>query len=542
MNLVPLLPRGQGPSPWSPTASAGSEQSADPGGTIESGSTSSWVAVLFLSLLALALRFFAIDHDSLWHDEAITRLCTKVPILDLITGRVVLDQGNPPFYWMLGGAWDSLFGDSEVGLRSLPALCGVLTIPFLFLVGRRLLSPRVGLWGAFLLAVSPTAIELSNEARPYSLVGLLAVMATWFFVRWVQENRGLDLAFYSVAVFLTCATHHYGGVVPLAHAAGLATLPRGHRRLGSWLGAMVVAGLLGLSVLSTLLVQLRTRGNLIRLGDRWLTQFLATPMVFGFGRNLAWRDSPAWMLGGVTLAALVCFWLPALFALTRYRWNPFGVVVLGSWAFIPIVVPLAVAVTLSPMYATRYAFVGLPAFLLLTGWGLEQFRPTVRRALILSILVLTSLSLYGYATKPLKDDWRSETRFVLERLRPGELVVFEPDFEIATFLYYAPRYGPAPPEMVALTSKLRNGGPFDGLRYRNGILSDRGPRDCKNAVTSSSGLWLVLCASAEKPESFRDYFVREGLQLVGHRRSDRIEIFHFVRETGPEQPVGGWAA
>jgi hypothetical protein len=382
-----------------------------------------------------------------------------------------------------------------------------------------------------LLAISPTAIELSNEARPYALLGLLAVVATWFFVRWVQANRFLDLAAYSVAIFLVCATHYYGGAVPLAHAASLAALPPGRRRLRSWLGAMAVAGLLGLPVLNTLVTQLGMKGNLSRMGDRWVTQFLATPMVFGFGRNLAWRDSAAWMLGAATLAALTCFWLPALWALARSRRNPFGVVLLGSWALIPIVVPLVIAATLTPLYATRYAFVGLPAFLILTGWGLDQFRPAVRRVWLLAILIVTAMSLGCYATRPLKDDWRSETRFVIERWRPGELIVFEPDHEIATFLYYLPRSGAAPPEMIGLRSGPSPEGRLRGVRYRDGIRADRDPRDCTDAIPPASGVWLVLCALSEDPERYREHFARDGLQLIERRHSHRIEILHFSRKT-----------
>jgi hypothetical protein len=73
-----------------------------PGEQAEQTSTFRWVGVLGLSLLPLALRAFAIEHDSLWLDEAITRLCIRIPIIDLITGRVVLDIGDPPLYLVLG--------------------------------------------------------------------------------------------------------------------------------------------------------------------------------------------------------------------------------------------------------------------------------------------------------------------------------------------------------------------------------------------------------------------------------------------------------
>jgi hypothetical protein len=271
------------------------------------------------------------------------------------------------------------------------------------------------------------------------------------------------------------------------------------------------------------------KGNLSRMGDQWVNQFLATPMVFGFGRNLAWRDSAPWILGVVSLAAIVCFWIPALLALFRWRRNSFAAVLLGSWALIPVVVPLAVAVTMSPIYATRYAFVGLPPFLLLTAWGLDQFRPNFQKLLLLSILIATSLSLYRYATRPLKDDWRTETRFVLERVQQGELVLFEPDHEIATFLYYLQRYGTAPHEMVAMTSAPSKEGQIRGISYRDGTRSDRIPRDCTDLLSSSSGIWLVQCASTEPPKKLRDYLARRGFQPAELRQSGRIEIHHFAR-------------
>jgi hypothetical protein len=205
-------------------------------------------------------------------------------------------------------------------------------------------------------------------------------------------------------------------------------------------------------------------------------------------------------------------------------------VLLGSWAFIPISVPLIVAVTLSPIYATRYAFVGLPPFLLMTAWGLEQLRPTVRKAVLVPILVLTAASVLCYAAYPLKDDWRSETRFVIERLRPGELVAFLPSHEISPFSYYSSRYGHAPSQMIGLDEWPDDEGRVVGMRYFNGVLADRNPRDCTDSVSSSSGLWIFVCSSSKPPEFWRGCFARNGLQLVEYRRSGRMEILHFARE------------
>lgn len=478
-----------------------------------------WAAFLGVTLLALSLRLFAIDHDSLWYDEALTSRLIKVPILELIT-VARQDNRNPPLYWILGGAWYTLFGDSEAALRSFPALCGALTVPLLALVGRKLAGASVGLCGAFLLAISPTAIEISNEARPYSLAGLLAVAATWLFIRWVEAHRRVDLASYSIIVVLLFATHYYAAAVPLAHGVALVTLPRERRRVGAWLGAMAFAYLLATPVVYVFLAQLEILSNEPVMHDDWLMRFLATPMVYGFGRNLGWRDSPAWRLAALTAVALVGFWLPAGLALSRYRRHPFGVALLGSWFVTPILVPLAVALTLSPVYANRYSIVGLPPFLLLTAWGLEQCRPSTRRALLGLILSLTSLSLYSYATRHLKDDWRTETRFILERLRPGEAIAFDPEYEVDSFSYYHERSKAGPTALNILGSAAGRGGQLDD---------------------SISGIWLVRCAPREQPGGSSDDFAWNGLRLVQSRRSGRIEIKHFTRDTssdpiGPAQP------
>ena len=488
-----------------------------------------WCGVVAVSLLGSLLRVLAIDHDSLWFDEAVTARLIQVPISDLVTGRV-FDLGNPPFYLVVGHIWSIFAGHSEAGLRSLPVACSVLTIPLVALVGRHLIGLSVGLWGAFLLAISPTAIELSNEARAYSLMGLLAVASTWFFLRWLRSDKLPDLALYALGVFLVCYTHYYGGVVPIAHAASLAVIPRDRGRVLWWIGAMMIVAVLGSTWLPTFVAQVRTSGNLSRMGDRWITQFLATPMVFGLGRNLAWRESSAWMLGSATLGALVGFWVPALYGLYESRRKPFAGVLLGFWCLAPIIGPLLVALTLSPIYATRYAFVGLPAFVLLTGWGLQQFPTLIRRMLFVLILICTSLSLLLYVTHPLKDNWRAATEYVLNRKVAEEVVAVEPDHEIETFLYYAPRFGGPPPEMIAISAGPGHNRTLRGTRYLTGVRFDARPCDCTASLLCSSGIWLVRCASEEPLVDYVEFFALNGFRLQSKQRSHRIEVLHFVEE------------
>src|SRR5438876_576650 len=80
---------------------------------------------------------------------------------------------TPPFYYMLAWGWAKLFGTGEVGLRSLSALAGTLTIPAAYAAGRALSSRRAGLIAAALFAVNPLLVWYSQEARAYALLALL---------------------------------------------------------------------------------------------------------------------------------------------------------------------------------------------------------------------------------------------------------------------------------------------------------------------------------------------------------------------------------
>lgn len=490
----------------------------------------SWLLTLLAStLVGLVLRVVSINADSLWLDEAVTDEYTRAHIADILTGRVLYDLGNPPLYYALTSAWSSLFGDTETGLRSLPTVFGVLTIPLLGFLGRKLISPAAGQLSAFLLAVSPTAIELSNEARPYALMGLLAVFSTWLFCCAI-ERPGLTRWFaYSLSIFLISITHYYAVFVPLAHLASLICAVRDKATWKHWLVSMTAVAVMWSAWLPAFLKQLPVSGNLVRMQGRWVTQFLATPTVFALGRNLAWRESSIPLLVGVSLVSMLCFWLPAAVGLFSLRRRPFAAVLLGVWALCPIAVPFVVALLLSPLYATRYAFVGLPPFLIMVSEGLLLFRPQVRSWLLALGLALTCMSLFCYMKGQLKDDWRTETRYVLDRLRPGEIVVLDPDYEAITFMYYARRYGSVPKDVYALWYGKGEDG-MTGVKYDGSVKCDEGVRLRDSEIFNSSGVWLITCVPQRETEFYGSKLASRNFNCESEHKSHRITILHYVKE------------
>lgn len=163
--------------------------------------------LLGILMLGAGLRFWHLDLKPLWMDEVITalfslgRTYTDVPLdqalpLDIfeqlfrlnpqttcpqIVDTVTTQSVHPPLFFCWMHTWmtwvDSWPFSWVWKLRALPALGGVGAIAAIYLLNRVAFLPSAGLLGAALMAVSPFAVYLSQEARHYTLPILLVILA-----------------------------------------------------------------------------------------------------------------------------------------------------------------------------------------------------------------------------------------------------------------------------------------------------------------------------------------------------------------------------
>src|SRR5205807_2238531 len=115
-----------------------------------------------LTIMAALLRFWRLGHQGFWFDEANTALLVHFSpgkMLGLLPQR----ESTPPLYYCVAWAWSRLLGRDELGLRSLSATAGVLTVPAIYVAGAKLCSARVGTVVAALTAFSPLLIWYSQE-------------------------------------------------------------------------------------------------------------------------------------------------------------------------------------------------------------------------------------------------------------------------------------------------------------------------------------------------------------------------------------------
>jgi len=144
-----------------------------------------WAAPLIVLLLAFAVRFHALEAQSLWNDEGNSLRLAERAIPDLIdaAGRDI----HPPGYYLALKGWIALTGKSEFGLRSLSALEGVLTVALTVALGRALFGKGAGTLAGLFVALNPFAVYYSQEARMYAQLALLSAASMALFARWLKE-------------------------------------------------------------------------------------------------------------------------------------------------------------------------------------------------------------------------------------------------------------------------------------------------------------------------------------------------------------------
>jgi uncharacterized membrane protein len=180
--------------------------------------------VVGLTVLAAALRFATLDVQSIWLDESATIILVRRGFSGMLT-HLSSSESAPPLYYVLAWAWTKVFGVGALGFRSLSALAGTLTIPLMYLAGRRI-SPRVGVWAATFAAVNPAMYYYSQEARAYALLILFSAAAFVVWQRTLDTPTGRNLALWAAMSILAVLTHYFAAFLFLPEAWILA------RRLG----------------------------------------------------------------------------------------------------------------------------------------------------------------------------------------------------------------------------------------------------------------------------------------------------------------------
>ena len=188
------------PDTWTTDGVQQRERSFGRGVTIWLG-----VATVVILVAALVLRFWT--RSDLWLDEALTVNIARQPLHALPS--YLKRDGAPPLFYVLLHVWMGFFGTSDLAVRSLSGVIGVVTVPLVWLAGRRMGGRTVG-WAAMLLvATSPFAVHYDTETRMYALVTLLTVLGFLALHRVLDRPRPGNLVAVAGITGLLLYSHYW---------------------------------------------------------------------------------------------------------------------------------------------------------------------------------------------------------------------------------------------------------------------------------------------------------------------------------------------
>jgi mannosyltransferase len=442
-----------------------------------------WLVIVIPMLAELAVGGYRISGPSLWRDEAATISGSQRPVGDLLT-MIAHQDAVHGFYYLVMHPVIAAWGISATTLRlpSLIAMC--LTAGLTAALGRRLAAASgipgaelAGLLAGLALVAVPLTTRYAQEARPYALTSLFAVLASYLLVRAVSRPGWSSWLLYGLALLLTGLFSLFAVLLAVAHGVSLwwarpraagepGPQPAGGQPTGRDPASAPSAGTDG--AITTAVIR------------RWLAVCVAAAVLLGpvaylsAGQTaqLSWVTKPtastvASLLrdfSGATvlmpvIAALALLGCAAGVNLRRSVGLNLANVAL-PWLVLPPVILLAVSFA-KPVYVERYVLFGLPALTLLTAAGLVWLTVLARRALAgrglarrpadllaaapAALLVIAMIAVLAGPQRAIRqpgsrpDNLRAVAAVISRNERPGDAIVYLPqDAELVGVAYPAP--------------------------------------------------------------------------------------------------------
>lgn len=404
----------------------------------------SWVAPVLLIFLALLLRLPNLGY-SFYGDEGFSLLRDSNYLLTPTD-----DRFRPVFFTLLF-LWRTIGFDGEVGLRLLPLILGILSVPVAWSVGLRLGGRGFALGLGLLLATSPIHIEFSQELRMYSLVVFLSLAQLTCYLRYRESGGFWALLLGGLVGLVGMYTHLFYALYLMGFAL-LALLDRRAIRYKPFLASLLIVGLLYLPNLGNILyfAEVRRAGYAVHVAS--VLPKLAAALSVGFnlfdipelarGRGIGWQI--VWQNWHYVLPCALVFGLLVAGVVRRITVSgqQFALTSTIALLLLPILLAFALgAATQKNFVSAKYLIFLLPQILLLFAWGFQglELRP-LQLAVGVLYGLLIGLALLHFYADPVhygrRANWRGVARYLEGRLSPEAPLVLVAGSSYGLLNYY----------------------------------------------------------------------------------------------------------
>lgn len=453
-----------------------------------------------LAALALLPRLYGLADKPFWYDEILTWGRAKLPFAALVIN--VLKHKHFPSYFLLLAPFYSTHSP-EWMLRLPSALFGSACV---FLVTRIAIAIR-GTWAGFvaglLMALSPIEVQFAQEARPYTLISCMVLVAV-------------------------C------GLVGIAQDSGRATSrdERPTATRGAWiaytlgtLGGLLVENntipWLVASNVAIMVIALRAKSERATLVRNWACSqavivlvwlpALVTMLLMNRGAvldGLGWIPKASWESAKTTAEALYQFRILDLMTLTLFPSTlpAFGLAVtimavLGAWrlksdpnvlaviglALLAMPLAVLVAAPFQPLLVARYLLWSTGPFFVLAGLGATVFPPRLFAPIAAAAAIGGAACLAPYYSAETKPRWDQAAAYLAANVKPHDIIIAQNPSVEFVLVSFAQRFHLGP---------------------QNPILS-WDPHDPLRQVRDGGRAWAVYGRAGQGPQKPEADFRRE---------------------------------
>jgi uncharacterized membrane protein len=349
--------------------------------------------LVLIVLVALVLRLYHLGYQSFWLDEVYTAIESDPRIRDhdLLFYLKYVEQ-QPPLFFLLERFAIWLFGNNEASLRLIPALAGTASVWAMYLLGKEIKGPRLGLFAAALMAINFFGISYSQEARPYTLVLLFSILSWVALLRFLKTVDLRSCLQYAGITLLMLHTNYFGLFVVLGQIIVSAILwLTDEPQKKKWFRLWALSGLIIAIGFAPLIPLFR---NVAHIDKFWADKPAESVGIDFFFEYFGSSD----LLKPFLLLLLISFFVHLFQALRPeekgIRNNPLALVftVCSVWIFISFFIPYVRSLMVVPMMVIRYTTTAVPAFILLLAAGLESIAARIVRGILFAIFCLLSFT------------------------------------------------------------------------------------------------------------------------------------------------------
>jgi mannosyltransferase len=374
-----------------------------------------------VTLLGALLRFYKLGEWSFWYDEIYTINRALFHFSDPIS----LITNLPKTLWLpisliATNGFLQFFGVSEWSARLASAIIGTLSIPIFYLAARKFLGTGVALITVLLLTVSPWHIYWSQNARFYTSLTLLYVLAGFVLFYAFEFNRPKYIFLFYIIFYFALSERLIAGFIFPVLFLYFATVwlfpfekPSGlNKKNGFFL------------LFPFLLILLYEGFRYLSTGESLTTDFIVTFAGQQVGDQAHLLAS---ILYNLSFPIVILGLVSSVYLLyLRSR--------IGLFLFLSAVFPVLMVILINPITFTkdRYIFMTLPFWLMLASvavWKILSNTNGIHQLLTLGLVTTLFASpiaadiLYYQVNHGNRLDWRAAFNTVNERSLDGDAYV-----------------------------------------------------------------------------------------------------------------------